>query len=129
MANTICWFEIGVANLERAKNFYGQVLNKPLEITNHGDFEMVVFPHDEKPDGTNADVAGCLYTKTDFIANNSDLMIYFDVNKRINEAMIAVTANGGKVVEPVQAIGPWGYRAVILDSEGNKVALHAMLEK
>lgn len=129
MANTICWFEIGVADLERARKFYSAVLGKPLEITSHGDFKMVVFPHDEKADGTNADVAGCLYTKADFIANTSDLMIYFDVNKRINEAVEDVTANGGKILEPVQAIGPWGYRAVILDSEGNKVALHAMLDK
>jgi uncharacterized protein len=32
---------------------------------------------------------------------------------------------GGKVVKPVHSIGPHGFRAVILDSEGNRIALHS----
>ncbi len=43
----------------------------------------------------------------------------------MNSAIEAVTHNGGKIVDPVTPIGPWGFRAIILDSEGNKVALHA----
>lgn len=125
MANTICWFDLAVANLERAKTFYSKILDKPLEICIEGEFTMVVFPHSD----CSHDVAGCLYEKSDFVPNNSDLLIYFDVNKRIHEAVTAVSLNGGKVVTPVEAIGPWGFRAVIIDSEGNKVALHAMEEK
>lgn len=127
MANTICWFDLAVANLERAKTFYSKVLDKELEICTHGEFTMVVFPHSEGEECH--DVAGCLYEKPDFVANTSDLLIYFDVNKRIHEAVAAATNNGGKVVSPVEPIGPWGFRAIILDSEGNKIALHAMTEK
>jgi len=122
MANTICWFDLAVANLERAKTFYSKVLDKPLEICSEHGFSMVVFPHSHDCN----DVAGCLYEKPDFVPNTSDLLIYFDVNKRIHEAVKEVSANGGKIIHPVEAIGPWGFRAVILDSEGNKIALHAM---
>jgi uncharacterized protein len=122
MANTICWFDLAVANLERAKTFYSKVLDKQLEICTEGGFTMVVFPHSDNC----SDVAGCLYEKTDFVPNTSDLLIYFDVNKRIHKAVAEVIPNGGKVVSPVEAIGPWGFRAVILDSEGNKIALHSM---
>ena len=35
------------------------------------------------------------------------------------------TADGGQVVKTKHAIGPHGYRAIVLDSEGNRVALHS----
>jgi hypothetical protein len=30
-----------------------------------------------------------------------------------------------KIIEPKQSIGPYGFRAIILDSEGNRLALHS----
>ena len=55
MANTICWFDLAVANLDRAKTFYSKVLDKQLEVCTEGDFTAVVFPHSHG-DGTT-DVA------------------------------------------------------------------------
>jgi predicted enzyme related to lactoylglutathione lyase len=52
-------------------------------------------------------------------------MIYLNANGRLDDAIAVVTANGGKVVKPKHPIGPFGFRAVIIDSEGNRVALHA----
>jgi hypothetical protein len=43
----------------------------------------------------------------------------------IYRADAAVVPNGGKVLQPKHPIGPHGFRAVILDSEGNRVALHS----
>ena len=37
----------------------------------------------------------------------------------------AVAAAGGQVLKATHAIGPHGYRAIVLDSEGNRVALHS----
>ncbi len=39
--------------------------------------------------------------------------------------MEAASKNGGKIIEPKKQIGPYGFRAIILDSEGNKMALHS----
>jgi predicted enzyme related to lactoylglutathione lyase len=48
-----------------------------------------------------------------------------NVDGRIRDAVAQVEKLGGKVVEPVHPIGPHGCRAVILDSEGNRIALHS----
>ena len=52
-------------------------------------------------------------------------MIYLNANGRLDEAIAAVLPNGGKVLKPRHAIGPYGSRAIILDSEGNRIALHS----
>ena len=39
--------------------------------------------------------------------------------------MRQVGKNAGKVLKPIHPIGPHGYRAIVLDSEGNRVALHS----
>jgi predicted enzyme related to lactoylglutathione lyase len=52
-------------------------------------------------------------------------MIYLNANGRLDDAIAAVAAHGGKILKPKHAIGPYGLRAVILDSEGNRVALHS----
>jgi hypothetical protein len=33
--------------------------------------------------------------------------------------------NGGKVIEDTHAIGPHGFRALLVDSEGNRIAVHS----
>ena len=40
-------------------------------------------------------------------------------------AIKAVRANSGKVLEEKTQIGPHGFRAVMVDSEGNRIALHS----
>jgi predicted enzyme related to lactoylglutathione lyase len=52
-------------------------------------------------------------------------MIYLNANGRLDDAIAAVAPNGGKVVQPKHPIGPFGFRAIINDSEGNRVALHS----
>jgi predicted enzyme related to lactoylglutathione lyase len=45
--------------------------------------------------------------------------------KDLDQAIAAVEANGGKVLQPKHPIGPYVHRAIILDSEGNRMALHS----
>ena len=52
-------------------------------------------------------------------------LIYPSVDCRLDAAVKAARANGGKVLEERQQIGPNGYRAIIVDSEGNRLALHS----
>ena len=44
----------------------------------------------------------------------------------LEQAIGATEANGGKVLQPRHAVGPYGFRALVLDSEGNRIALHSM---
>jgi len=52
-------------------------------------------------------------------------MIYLNAGGRLDDAIAAVTQQGGKVIQPKHAIGPFGFRAIVLDSEGNRIALHS----
>ena len=52
-------------------------------------------------------------------------LIYLSVEGRFNDAVKAARSNGGKVLQEKQQIGPHGFRAIIVDSEGNRVALHS----
>jgi predicted enzyme related to lactoylglutathione lyase len=52
-------------------------------------------------------------------------MVYLNCNGRLDEAIAAAAVNGGTVTQPKHQIGPFGFRAIILDSEGNRVALHS----
>jgi len=52
--------------------------------------------------------------------------VYLNVDGRMKAAVEAASSNGGRVVEAAHAIGPHGLRAVIIDSEGNRIALHSM---
>jgi len=68
---------------------------------------------------------GCLVPHADQVSATHGVLVYLNVDGRIRDAVAQVGKLGGKVVEDVHAIGPHGWRAVVLDSEGNRVALHS----
>jgi len=67
MGNRIAWFDIPVNDLERASNFYRQVLGVNIELY------------------------------------------------------------GGEVLQAPHSIGPHGHRAIVRDSDGNRIVLHSDL--
>jgi hypothetical protein len=52
-------------------------------------------------------------------------LVYLNVEGRLDQAIEEVTKNGGKVLKGKEQIGPYGFRAVVLDTEGNAIALHS----
>jgi predicted enzyme related to lactoylglutathione lyase len=119
MANQVVWVDIPVLNLDRAIRFYSAVLGAPVHKEEYPGVALGLLP------GKDPDVTGCLYTKEGEQPSDRGLLIYLNADGRLDEAVAAVEANGGKVVHPKHQIGPHGYRAVVLDSEGNRVALHS----
>ena len=123
-ADTLCWTDIPVVNLERAIKFYSAVLGREVGRRSEGGFEYGLLPHAEQ------NASGCLCVAADSagVANRPSQtgpLIYLSVDGRLDAAVTAAAANGGKVLEERQQIGPHGYRAIIVDSEGNRLALHA----
>ena len=53
------------------------------------------------------------------------VLVYLNVNGRLDQAIARAKEIGAKIIEGKTQIGPWGYRAIIVDSEGNKIALHS----
>ena len=119
MANQIVWCDIPVLDLERAAKFYSAVLGQPVKKEDFPGMTVGILPHDD------GEVGGCLLKGAGETPSDNGIMIYLNANGRLDDAIAAVTANGGKVVQAKHAIGPFGFRAIILDSEGNRVALHS----
>ena len=44
---------------------------------------------------------------------------------RIQDVVAQTEKHGGKIVQPIHSIGPHGFRAIVIDSEGNRIALHS----
>jgi hypothetical protein len=119
MANQIVWCDIPVLDLNRASDFYSAVLGSMVKKEEFPGMRMGILPHND------GEVGGCLLQSAEEIPSETGPMIYLNVNSRLDEAIAAVVSHGGKIIKPKHAIGPYGWRAVILDSEGNRIALHS----
>jgi len=120
MSHSVVWVDIPVTDLERALRFYSAMLGKKVEKGGGPGFSFGIFPHQGE------DVGGCLVPPGDGNApSQQGPLLYFNASGRLREAVEAATANGGRVVNPITQIGPHGHRAIIVDSEGNRLALHS----
>jgi predicted enzyme related to lactoylglutathione lyase len=124
ISNRLCWTDIPVTNLDRATKFYSAVLGQEVPKTSEGGDEYGLLPHDEQG------ASGCLCVNSDSAGtenkpSQTGALIYLSVEGRLDDAIKAARANGGKILEERTQIGPHGFRAVIVDSEGNRIALHS----
>ena len=99
--------------------FYSQVLAAPVRKETFGDFAFGLLPHAE------SNASGCLMSTPGNQPSTTGPLIYLSVEGRLKEAVETAAAKGGSVVIAPHPIGEHGYRAVIIDSEGNKIALHS----
>jgi uncharacterized protein len=119
MANQIVWVDIPVVELDRAIQFYSAVLGAKVKKEEFSGMALGLLPHEGE------DVGGCLTKDESYKPSTDGPLIYLNVQGRLDEAQGAVESNGGKVLQPKHQIGPYGFRAVVLDSEGNRIALHS----
>jgi predicted enzyme related to lactoylglutathione lyase len=122
-ADTLCWTDIPVTNLDRAIKFYSAVLGEEVKKLSEGGAEYGLLPHKEQ------NASGCLCIRgdsggVDNTPSANGPLIYLSVEGRLDDAVEAARANGGKILRARQQIGEHGFRAVVIDSEGNRVALH-----
>ena len=119
MKNNIVWVDLPVLNLDRAISFYSGLLANQVSKESYGDFEFAVLSHQENESGA------CLVPgeAEDIITRGP--LIYFNVDGRIEQAVEFARNNHGTVIEEVNVMGEHGSRAIIKDSEGNRVALHS----
>jgi predicted enzyme related to lactoylglutathione lyase len=120
VSHRFVWVDIPVHDLDRAIAFYAAVLGTPVTREGGPGFSFGLLAH------SGSDVAGCLYMADDGNAPSPrGPLVYLNVDGRIVDAERAVAAGGGRIVKSTHAIAPHGYRAIVLDSEGNRVALHS----
>ena len=117
--DTICWADIPVKDLDRSSRFYSAVLGKPVRTQSDAGFDYGLLPH------KNDNVSGCLVPANDNRPSETGPLVYLNVNGRMAEAHDAVKENGGTVLEDRHQIGPYGFSALIRDTEGNRIGLHS----
>jgi hypothetical protein len=119
MKSNITWFDVPVTDLGRAIRFYSAVLGSPVTKEQTGSIPIGMLP---APDGQKM---GCLVPGNEARPSLNGIMIWFDVEGRLKESVAAATANDGKVIGSIHAIGDYGFRAEVQDSEGNRIALYS----
>lgn len=124
--NPVVWFEIYVQDMARARKFYEAVLHKQLEPLQAPEgeasgFEMYSFVGD--PHGAGA---GGMLVKMDGVpSGGGGTLVYFGSEDCAAEQS-RVEAAGGKIQKPKFSIGPYGFCALLVDTEGNCFGVHSM---
>jgi len=121
MFNAINWFEIPSHDFDRAVTFYSQILGEELVRGQFSDMPYAFFAAEPTA------VAGAV-VKNPYLepgANGPVIYLNTKTNANLSTVLERVTEAGGQILMPLTSIGPEGYIAQVLDTEGNRVGLHA----
>jgi predicted enzyme related to lactoylglutathione lyase len=124
--NAISWFEIPTKDLNRAQKFYEAILDVTLTPLDLDNFQMRMFPTED-----STCVGGSLcYSKDSHIPSATEgPLIYLNANPDVQLVLDKVEKAGGKILVPKTEISPeFGFMALILDTEGNRIAFHSVPE-
>lgn len=122
MQTQVNWFEIATRDLPRATRFYESVFATTLrqETLSEGS-PMAIFMRE---DGQSV---GCLIGGNWIEPSAQGTLVYLDAGPSIQAVLERVQAAGGKVaMARTQLPNDIGYIAHFIDTEGNRIALHAM---
>lgn len=121
MKNPVGWFEIYVQDMDRARAFYETVLGVQLAKIQGPDFELWGFPMQQDAYGAS----GALVKTEGVASGGNSTLVYFSCEDAATEAGRAAGA-GGKIMREKFSIGPYGFVALVFDTEGNLFGLHSM---
>jgi predicted enzyme related to lactoylglutathione lyase len=118
----IGWFEIPVTDIRRAKKFYDSVFEINVQLHDLGAVQMgwILGNGDNK-------MLGSLMQYSDAYkpSKTEGVLIYFTSDDVQNE-LDRITDAGGEILQPKTLVSPeFGYMALFLDTEGNRMALHS----
>ncbi|UJW80084.1 VOC family protein [Hydrogenophaga sp. SL48] len=124
MAHALNWFEIPVADMDRALGFYAALTGRSLRREAFGGpgEELGVFEVDGEDD-----VKGALLKNPRFQPSADGTLVYLNAGSSLDAWLARVPAAGGRVALPKVTLPEgMGCFAHIIDSEGNRVGLHAL---
>jgi predicted enzyme related to lactoylglutathione lyase len=121
MGNPVCWFEIYVQDMARARAFYEAVLGIRLQPMEGPGPEMLAFPMDMEHYGAG----GTLVRMEGVASGGNSTLVYFSCEDCAVEAARAA-AQGGRIERDKMAIGQYGFIALAVDTEGNLFGLHSL---
>lgn len=121
-SNAINWFEIPVADLDRARKFYEAIFDIEMMEMVVGEDTMYAFPYEP----TGGKISGAIIKDANAISKMDGVTLYLNANPNIETIINRIEDAGGKVLMPKTEISPEiGFMSFFNDTEGNRLALHA----
>lgn len=112
------WFEIPATDMARAITFYETIYGMEIQLLDLGELKMGIFPH------TGVGAALCEHPEGYRPSDTHGPLIYLNANPDLQLVLDRVEAAGGRILRPKTQISPeYGYMALFVDSEGNRMAL------
>ena len=121
--DALTWFEIPVRDMDRAQKFYEAILHASLRREPMGTQELAIFPYQEPG------VGGALLLADYAQPSGTGTLVYINVIDQgsIQQVLDRVGPAGGSVAMPTMSLPDgMGMIAHVVDTEGNRVGLHAM---
>jgi hypothetical protein len=118
MNHPIAWFEIPATDLDRARRFYEAIFGFEMRPFEAGELRMALFPS-----------RGALCRLATHYKPSAEAgpLLYLSAEPDLAAVLGKVEAAGGRIVLAKRQISPeYGYMAMFVDSEGNRIALHSM---
>lgn len=121
MNNVASWFEIPVTDMQRAKNFYQNLLETTFKDEAMDVYQLAIFA------GEEGAVSGMLVLGEHYQPSQTGAVVYLNGGEDLSAPLDRAVQNGGSVLLPKTPIhdGECGYFALFLDSEGNRVGLYS----
>jgi len=123
-SHAISWFEIPTSDLSRAQKFYEDIFEIKMIPLDTPHIQMRMFPIENM-----MNVGGALtFNPAFYIPSATDgALVYLNANPDVQLVLNRIKKAGGEIQVPKTQISPeYGYMAVFIDSEGNRVALHSI---
>jgi len=117
--NYINWFEIPASNIERAVKFYNYIFKFKMETNTMNGYSMAFFP-------TKSGTGGAIICGEGIEPSEKGPLLYLNGGNDIDGILLRIEEAGGRIIMQKQEINQEaGFFALFLDSEGNKLAIHA----
>jgi len=112
------WFELPADDFDRAVRFYEALFAISLKREQFGGETLAVFPY------ARPNISGAIVARPG--QSGAGPIVYLNADGRLDAMLEAVAANGGSVLAGKTDLGGIGTFALIRDTEGNRVGLHAI---
>lgn len=126
IGNALNWFEIPVSDFDKAKKFYEILFDYQMPENQMGPARMGFLLYDF----ANGKVGGAIVHYPEFYTPQSNgTLVYLNCQPDLQIVLDRVEKAGGKIIKHKTQISSdqnLGFTALILDTEGNRVALHSM---
>jgi predicted enzyme related to lactoylglutathione lyase len=120
-SNSAVWFEIPATDFERAVTFYETIMAVKLKREDMDAFKLGIFPYSEPA------TSGCVIAGGEHRSGKEGVIIYLNCDHQLDAVIGRVEAAGGAVLMPnITLPDGMGVFTHILDSEGNRIGLHAV---